>query len=48
MSEIKAFVVEIEVVRTATTVIYASDALTARDKANNLEFSSSVEGEITF
>mgnify|MGYP003384676260 CR=1 FL=1 len=48
MPDLREFVVEIEVVRTVTTVISATDALSAREKANNLEFSQSIEGEITF
>ncbi len=47
MTEPKTFNVELEVTRVVTAAIEATDALAAREKANNLEFKHEIAGEIT-
>lgn len=46
MSEAKTYQVQLEITRTVTVDIAASDASKAREKANNLEFEEKVVGEI--
>jgi len=44
--ELQSFTVELEVTRSVTVVIEASNAAEARDKASNLNFKHEIIGEI--